>query len=89
MEKHAAASSVVVGLYFMDASIGVAIQDDGRGVPSNVKLGPLSAGAQHWGLATLLQRVERLGGALTLVTNEDGGATLRADFPLNGGISIA
>jgi LuxR family transcriptional regulator, regulator of acetate metabolism len=80
VEKHAAASSVVLGLYFLDTALGVTIQDDGSGVPEDLKLRPIPAGG-HWGLATLLQRVERVGGTLTLVANEDGGATLRADFP--------
>jgi len=88
VEKHAAASSVVVGLYFLEASLGVTIQDDGRGVPSDFMIGPLPTGG-HWGLATLVQRVERIGGSLTLVANEDGGATLRADFRLNPGTDVA
>jgi LuxR family transcriptional regulator, regulator of acetate metabolism len=79
VEKHAAASSVVLGLYFTEISFGVTIQDDGRGVPVDFSIGPLPTGG-NWGLATLVQRVERVGGTLTLVSNEDGGATLRADF---------
>jgi signal transduction histidine kinase len=88
VEKHAQASSVVLGLYFTDDRLGVTIQDDGRGVPDDIKLAPVPSGG-HWGLPTLLQRVERVGGTLALVRNEDGGATLRADFRLKAVRDVA
>jgi signal transduction histidine kinase len=89
VEKHAGAYSVVLTLYYLEDQIGVAIQDDGRGAPADLTLSPVPTDGQHWGLASLFQRVQRLGGVLTLVTNEDGGATLRADLPLARGADAA
>jgi signal transduction histidine kinase len=65
----------------------VTIQDDGRGVSGDFTIDPVPTGAL-WGLATLVQRVKRIGGTLTLLSNEDGGETLRADFRLNERLHI-
>ncbi|MFF0203680.1 ATP-binding protein [Streptomyces sp. NPDC005017] len=94
VEKHASARSVVVTLAAHDDRVSVAVMDDGVGSPepdepagerSTADAGTAGsvppARATGAGLPALRARVERLGGALRLVREEDG-TTLRCDIPL-------
>lgn len=78
VERHAQASSVVLTLYFGPEATEVVVQDDGRGLPADFEVRAVPRGADGWGLASLLARVQALGGRLELIPNEDGGVTLRA-----------
>ncbi|MCX2185795.1 GAF domain-containing protein [Streptomyces sp. SKN60] len=94
VEKHARARSVVVTLAAYDGSVSVAVMDDGVGRPEpdespddqvkgpagTADGGPAARGTGA-GLPALRTRVERLGGSLRLVREEDG-TTLRCDVPL-------
>nr|BFE49454.1 GAF domain-containing protein [Saccharothrix mutabilis subsp. capreolus] len=73
VEKHARARSVVVTLAVSDR-VTVAVLDDGVGVEE-----PL--GGTGAGLPALRRQVERAGGALSLLTTEEGGAVLRCELP--------
>lgn len=84
LEKHAGATSVILTLYFGPTAVEVVLQDDGRGLPADFAIDPIPRDGAHWGLSSLLTRVEGLGGALELIPNEDGGATLRAAIPTSG-----
>ncbi|MFE5914810.1 ATP-binding protein [Streptomyces wedmorensis] len=96
VEKHAQARSVVVTLAAYDDLVSIAVMDDGVGRPepdgtpapeSEAKGGAVTAGdgpatrGTGAGLPALQTRVERLGGSLRLV-QEDDGTTLRCDVPL-------
>jgi len=82
VEKYARARSVVLTLYYAARDVGVVVQDDGVGLPSNLPLDPLPRSGRRLGLASLLQRTQQVGGSLILMPNEDGGVTLRASVPL-------
>ncbi|WP_329568021.1 GAF domain-containing sensor histidine kinase [Streptomyces sp. NBC_01361] len=79
VEKHAPARSVVVTLAFYDDRVSVAVMNDGACPPSGAPA-CVTAGTGA-GLPGLRARVERVGGSLRLVRDEDG-TTLRCDIPL-------
>ncbi len=88
VEKHARARSVVVTLAACEDRLSVVVMDDGVGCPDAAddtgkdhagdSAGAVGTGA---GLPALRTRVERLGGSLRLVQEEDG-TTLRCEVPL-------
>jgi signal transduction histidine kinase len=71
--KHAAASSATVSVLCSGDTVSVEIADDGVGGAS------LEAGS---GLRGLVDRVEALGGELTVASPRGGGTLVRADLPL-------
>jgi signal transduction histidine kinase len=81
VERHAAASAVVLSLCFESETALLTVQDDGAGV-SPLVLRTLADSATHFGLRTLRQRVKGLGGTLTAQPGEDGGFVVRASVPL-------
>lgn len=94
VEKHARARSVVVTLATYDDRVSVVVMDDGVGCPEPDEsagehargnagaagVGPAGRGTGA-GLPALRAQLERLGGSLRLVQEEDG-TTLRCDVPL-------
>ncbi|WP_243794427.1 GAF domain-containing protein [Saccharopolyspora gloriosae] len=76
VEKHAQASTVVVSVVVAGGQLVVAIADDGRG-----RCGGDVAKPGHLGLALAAQRMERVGGGVSIIENEDGGTTVRAWVP--------
>lgn len=74
VEKHAAASTVVVMVHFSDRELTIVVQDDGKGVPPGFDVASL--GRQN-GLSSLQRRLERVGGSLEIAAAEDMGARLR------------
>jgi signal transduction histidine kinase len=73
--KHAHASLVRVEAGAVNGHLRVSVQDDGMG----------GANPAHGsGLVGLTDRVEALGGSLTLHSPRGGGTTLRIDLPLSG-----
>jgi len=81
VERHAAASAVVLSLWFEPGTALLSVQDDGAGV-SPLVLRTLADSATHFGLRGLRQRVDRLGGTFTAQPGEDGGFVVRALVPL-------
>ncbi|HEY2704884.1 MAG TPA: GAF domain-containing protein [Candidatus Dormibacteraeota bacterium] len=79
--KHAHASSVVITLHYGVDSADVLIQDDGTGLPEDFTVTDVPRDGCHYGLASLSQRLARVGGELVLGANEDGGMTLHASLP--------
>jgi signal transduction histidine kinase len=78
--KHASASVVDVGVTVDDGLLKVRVLDDGRG---GARLD------QGSGLVGLHDRVEALGGRLTLGSPPDGGTTLEAELPLGAERALA
>jgi len=72
--KHADASFVRVEAEVINGDLRVSVQDDGVGGANP---------ANGSGLVGLSDRVEALGGRLTLHSPPDGGTTLRIDLPLS------
>jgi signal transduction histidine kinase len=75
VEKHAAARSVVASLFTTRGGVAVTVSDDGSGLAGD----PNRSGGL--GLAAAGDRVARIGGSLTISTNDDGGVTLHAWVP--------
>jgi signal transduction histidine kinase len=80
VEKHAHASTVVVSVVVAGATLTVAVADDGHGRTG----GGEAAKAGHLGLPLAARRMERIGGGVSVVGNEDGGVTVRAWVPCLG-----
>ncbi len=91
VERHARATSVVVSVLASDGGVSVAVADDGLGwadaaeadvAPSADTLPPArTSGPGGIGLRASYDRLARLGGALSVVGNDDGGLTVRAWLP--------
>ena len=93
-EKHARARSVVVSLHAVDGGVSLVVADDGVGLspptadrPSDGDGGPAGDDATEGtpssglGLGATADRLARVGGQLSVSTNEDGGCTMRAWMP--------
>lgn len=78
VEKHAQADRVSVSLTHEARAVTVRIVDNGIGLPDNADASP-----NHFGLRGMRERVEGLGGTLTL--SNDAGAVVEARLPLIGG----
>jgi signal transduction histidine kinase len=83
--KHSQATSVVITLHYGMDSADVLIQDDGLGLPEGYTVNDVPHDGCHYGLASLSQRLARVGGELELSANADGGMTLRASIPTGTG----
>ncbi|HEX3605729.1 MAG TPA: GAF domain-containing protein [Candidatus Dormibacteraeota bacterium] len=83
--KHAQASTVLVTLHYGEASAEIVVQDDGRGLPDGFEVTQVPRDGQHYGLASLTQRLARVGGDLALQRNQDGGMTLCGNVPTLAG----
>jgi signal transduction histidine kinase len=71
--KHAAATEVRVGLATADSHMTITVTDNGRGFsPDEVR-------AAGNGLQNMKQRMERIGGHLTLETKPGAGTTIRLE----------
>jgi len=78
VEKHAKAQSVVVTAFASDNGVALAVADDGLGLDES----RASSDGLGLGIAAAVDRLSRLGGKLSLVTNEDGGVTVKSWVPL-------
>jgi signal transduction histidine kinase len=79
--KHAQASTVLVTLHYGEESAEIVVQDDGRGLPEDFEVVQVPRDGQHYGLASLSQRLARVGGDIVLQRNQDGGMTLCGSVP--------
>jgi len=78
--RHAQASSVLVTLHCGAETADVLVQDDGRGLPEAFVPCDVPRDGRHYGLASLRQRLARVGGELMLQRNQDGGMTLHGSI---------
>jgi signal transduction histidine kinase len=75
VEKHAKAQSVVVSVFALRDGVAVTVSDDGVGLDDDYTRG------DGLGLASMSERVARVGGTVTIGRNDDGGATFQAWAP--------
>jgi signal transduction histidine kinase len=75
VEKHARAQSVVVSVFALRDGVAVTVTDDGVGLDAD------HARGDGLGLASISERVARVGGTVTIGRNDDGGATFQAWAP--------
>lgn len=81
--KHAHARRVTVALSLRDKRAVLVIADDGVGLDAAARDG---GGAARYGVRGMRERVEALGGTLTLGPRPEGGAVLRATIPTEEGL---
>ena len=72
--KHAAAHAVVIELHGDERSVTACVSDDGRGFDVR--------GSRDGGLAHMAERIEEVGGALSIRSDHRDGTTVRAEVPL-------
>ena len=72
--KHAAAHAVVIELHGDERSVTATVSDDGRGFDLR--------GSRDGGLAHMAERIEEVGGALSIRSDHRDGTTVRAEVPL-------
>jgi two-component system, NarL family, sensor histidine kinase UhpB len=77
--RHARAQQVMIDVSSIDERMIVSVIDDGVGLPENWSR------PGHFGLRGLAERVEHLGGTLSVCNREPRGARLRAEIPLAAG----
>ena len=75
ISKHASASRVSISVASADGRVRIAIEDDGRGGADP---------ARGTGLRGLADRVEALGGTLSVESPTGAGTRLAAEIPLGG-----
>ncbi len=76
---------MVVTLHYGTDTADVLVQDDGAGLPEDFAVADVPRDGTHYGLASLSQRLARVGGELELRRNEDGGMTLHGSIPTREG----
>ena len=74
--KHAAATQIDLRLHVMDAQVILEIRDNGHGFDSNGKF------PGHFGLYTMRERAEQLGGMLELSSVVNQGTIVRVSVPI-------
>ena len=80
VRKHSGARSVSILLRYGSGGVLLAIKDDGQGFV--VK--KTEAGAQGFGLPTMGERANRLGGKMDINTGQGTGTEIRISVPLSG-----
>jgi signal transduction histidine kinase len=74
--KHGAAAHVTVGVVEDDGHLSLSVRDDGSGFDPH-------AATQGFGLAGMRERVELLGGELSLISAPGEGTTMSATLPVS------
>ncbi|MBN1314753.1 MAG: GAF domain-containing sensor histidine kinase [Anaerolineales bacterium] len=84
VQKHAQATHVEVRLRSTEDSIEVVIQDDGNGLDKTKSNRAMGQNLQ-FGVDTMRQLAAQVKGEFTIANNEEGGVTVEARLPINGG----
>ena len=79
VEKHAAARHIQIDLQMKPEAVTLRVADDGIGLPPDPANRP-----GHYGLRGMRERIEGLGGVLTLSRNGQVGTVMEACLPLIG-----
>jgi signal transduction histidine kinase/ligand-binding sensor domain-containing protein len=78
--RHARATRIRVDLAFDDESVVLRVSDDGRGFDYERSIAEDNG---HYGLRTMRERAEELGGRFTVTTTVGGGTTVVVTVPTN------
>jgi signal transduction histidine kinase len=84
VEKHAAAHQVRIDLDVLPTAVALRVADDGIGLPADLNHRP-----GHYGLQGMRERIEGLGGVLTVGSNGQAGTAIKACLPLIGSPDLA
>ncbi len=82
VRKHAQASQVDISIEYTEKMLTLIINDNGQGFISREKLADLAVKGKL-GLLGMQERVELMGGRLTIESEPGKGTTLRIEVPLN------
>jgi len=74
VRKHAAARQVSVGLCYADSTVQLTVKDDGHGFDPQKANG-------GYGLSGMRDRVNQVGGTVTVTTKPGAGTEVRAEVP--------
>ncbi|MCS6882667.1 MAG: GAF domain-containing sensor histidine kinase [Oscillochloridaceae bacterium] len=81
--KHARARQITIALRFDAGAAHLVVADDGVGIPDEALSAAAAEGAAaHFGLRNMRERVQELGGALTILRPPGGGTEVRVVVPL-------
>jgi signal transduction histidine kinase len=83
--KHSGATRVDVTLRFDDDAVHLVVTDDGAGFATT----RLDAVGGHFGLRGIRERVDKMGGTLTLENQQNGGAVVAISVPSDAEIQHA
>ena len=84
--KHSAASTIFVDLYATSERIVLKVMDDGQGFSMPDRLSEFSFSG-HYGLMGMQERVEYVGGRVTISSDPGKGTEVVAIFPMQGDIN--
>jgi signal transduction histidine kinase len=80
IQKHAQATQVTVTLTYMDTLVALDVQDNGKGCdPASLSQSDLGGG---FGLKSIQEQVEQLGGELTIESTQGKGTTIAIALPI-------
>ena len=83
--QHAAARHATIGIERDDATVRLTIADDGRGFdPAAVAVERASGASDSFGLTAARERVDQLGGALTIDAAPGRGTTITVELGIGG-----
>jgi signal transduction histidine kinase len=80
IQKHAQATQVTVTLTYMDTLVALDVQDNGRGCDSESVSQSSSGGG--FGLKSIREQAEQLGGELTIESKQGKGCTVAVALPI-------
>jgi PAS domain S-box-containing protein len=83
VRKHSEAQRVLVRIEQVDGNVVLTVRDDGRGFNPEEVLARHRDG-EHLGLASMRERVQAIGGSLSIVSAPEQGTTLTFRCPLPG-----
>lgn len=81
VRKHACAERVDVNLSSYDGGLALTIEDDGQGLECNA-ISATNGSTQNFGLQTMAERAESVGGTLSIHSRPQRGTTVRLWMPL-------
>ena len=80
IKKHAGATKVIVTLTYMDTLVALDVQDNGQGFESEAQVTNNMDGG--FGLRSIREQVDQLGGELTVESNIYKGTTIAVSLPI-------
>ncbi|WP_166397398.1 GAF domain-containing sensor histidine kinase [Rubrobacter marinus] len=82
VQKHAGAERVMLTLSYLEELVALDVSDDGVGfVPCSSGAGVRPQDVGGFGLTSMRERIEKLGGSLSVESTPNGGTTLGAALP--------
>jgi signal transduction histidine kinase len=76
--RHGGAATLSAELRYSEDAVSLVVRDDGKGFDTSVAT---VADGVHWGLRTMRERAEQVGGALRLTSAEGQGTVVEVTVP--------